>query len=111
VVEDGEEAVRYLEGRGRYADRVQYPLPSLMVLDLKFPTKSGVEVLAWVRNDPRCKDLPVVVLTSSNEPGDMTRTRELGIVDYHLKPVEFRGLIEIVKSINSYWRTHPVYCL
>jgi CheY-like chemotaxis protein len=111
VAEDGEEALSYLEGRDRYADRVQYPLPSLMVLDLKLPGKSGVEVLVWIRNDPRCKDLPVIVLTTSNEPGDLTRTRELGIVAYHLKSVDFEGLIEIVKSINSYWKTHPVYRL
>ena len=53
----------------------------------------------------------MVVLTSSNEPGDMTRTQELGIVAYHLKSADFRGLMEIVKSIISYWKTHPVYRL
>jgi DNA-binding NarL/FixJ family response regulator len=55
--------------------------------------------------------LPVVVLASSNEPCDMTRTQELGIVAYHLKSADFGELIEIVKSINAYWKTHPVYRL
>jgi len=105
LMRDGEEAVAYLVGEGSYQDRVRHPLPALLVLDLKVPKKSGLEVLRWLRSDPRFKDLPVIILTSSKEPGDMAQARELGIVVYHVKPVDLIALTEIVKSIGRFWIT------
>ena len=102
---DGGEALAYLGGEGVYQDRALHPSPSLMVLDLKVPKNPGLEVLAWVRNDPRLKDLPVVVFTSSKEEGDVRRARELGVEAYHVKPVDYKDFTEVVKSIGLLWIT------
>lgn len=76
-VKDGEEAIAYLEGSGAYADRIQFPLPYLVLLDLKMPRKNGFEVISWVREQPCLKRLPLVVLTSSKEDPDVNRAYEL----------------------------------
>ena len=102
---DGGEALAYLGGEGVYQDRTLHPLPSLMVLDLKLPKKPGLEVLAWLRNDPRLKDLPVVIFTSSKEEGDVRRAEELGVEAYHVKPVDYKDFTEVVKSIGLLWIT------
>lgn len=103
VVTDGEQAVEYLAGRGRFADRSDNPLPSLMLLDLKLPRMSGLEVLEWLRGQPILKRLRVVVLTSSKEPKDINRAYELGANSYLVKPVAFESLVEMVKSLDLYW--------
>lgn len=103
VLEDGEEAVAYLAGRGRYTDRHQYPLPMLMLLDLKLPRKSGLEVIDWVREQPGLRRLPVVVLTSSRDHADVNRAYDLGANSYLVKPVAFEALLDIVKTLNLYW--------
>ena len=100
-VEDGESAVAYLEGRDEYRDRVRFPLPSLVVLDLKLPRKHGLEVLAWIRGSDRFRALPVVVLTSSREAGDIAGARALGVTAYHVKPVDARELHAIAASIAA----------
>ena len=98
-VDDGEKAVAYLSGAGPYGDRERFPFPSLVLLDLKIPLLSGLDVLGWIRKNPGMKDLPVAVLTSSEEPGDVARARELGISDYFIKPTGFAKLLEIVRSL------------
>lgn len=103
VVRDGEAAVAYLAGTGEFADRQRYPLPSLVLLDLKLPRKSGLEVLDWIRGHPTLRLLPVVVLTSSDEARDMERAYALGVNSYLLKPVRFEDLLDMVKSIGMYW--------
>ena len=103
VVEDGEEAISYLAGKGRYADREKYPLPMLLLLDLKLPRKSGHEVLEWLRQQPILKRLTVVVLTSSQQSSDINRAYDLGANSYLVKPVTFDALVEIVKTLNLYW--------
>lgn len=103
VVEDGEEAVAYLSGRGVYADREEYPLPTLILLDLKLPRKSGLEVLEWMREQPGLKRLPVVVLTSSREAPDINRAYELGANSYLVKPGGFDDLLEMVRTVGMYW--------
>ena len=103
VVEDGEEAVAYLAGKGRYGDRQNYPLPILILLDLKLPRKSGHEVLEWLRQQPMLKRLTVVVLTSSQQSSDVNRAYDLGANSYLVKPVTFDALVEMVKSLNFYW--------
>lgn len=103
VVEDGEAAVAYLSGQDRYADRNRYPLPALMLLDLKLPRKSGLEVLAWLRQQPGIHRLPVVVLTSSRENLDVGRAYDLGANSYLVKPVAFDNLLEMVKALGLYW--------
>ena len=103
VVEDGEAALAYLSGRGIYADRNLYPFPALMLLDLKLPRKSGLEVLAWLRQQPGINRLPVVVLTSSKESLDVGRAYDLGANSYLVKPVAFDNLLGMVKALGMYW--------
>ena len=100
---DGEDAVAYLRGDGAYTDRDRYPLPHLVLLDLKMPRKNGFEVIQWVRQQPGLKRLPLVVLTSSKEDPDINRAYEMGANTYLVKPVKFEGLVEMMKALNLYW--------
>ena len=100
----GREAVEYLSGSGRFADRAAHPAPSHVLLDLKLPELSGLEVLQWIRNQPELGALPVIVLSSSREPSDMERAKALRIDAYEVKPVEFRALVSTVRSIAERWR-------
>lgn len=102
-VTDGDAAVAYLSGDGDYTDRDSHPLPMLMLLDLKLPRRSGLEVLQWLRQQPRIKRLPVVVLTSSRQSADIDRAYELGVNSYLLKPPSFNDLQEMVQVLNLYW--------
>lgn len=102
-VKDGEDAVAYLRGDGEYADRDKFPVPYLLLLDLKMPRKNGFEVIAWLRQQPGLKRLPVVVLTSSKEDPDVNRAYELGANTYLVKPVKFDGLVDMMKTLNLYW--------
>ena len=103
VVEDGQKAIAYLDGQDPYADRALYPLPVLILLDLKLPRTSGSEVLAWLRQRPGLKRIPVVVLTSSKEHTDVNRAYDLGSNSYLVKPVGLEGMLELVKTLNLYW--------
>jgi CheY-like chemotaxis protein len=103
AVKDGEEAVDYLAGRGSYQDRGAHPLPGLVLLDLKLPKLSGFEVLAWMRRQPQFTNLPVGVLTSSKEKGDIYRAYSLGATSYMVKPTGFDDLQSMVKAIATYW--------
>lgn len=103
VVQDGEAAVLYLGGQGFYANRDRYPLPIIMLLDLKLPRLSGLEVLEWLQQQPELKRLPVVMLTSSRENADLNRAYDLGANSYLFKPVAFDDLLEMVKALNQYW--------
>jgi CheY-like chemotaxis protein len=103
VAEDGEHAVLYLSGQGPYTDRVRHPLPVLVLLDLKLPRKTGLEVLEWLREQPGLRRLPVVVLTSSRETSDINRAYDLGANSYLVKPVSRDGLLDLVKNLDVYW--------
>lgn len=103
VATDGDAAVAYLAGEGKYADRERYPLPVLILLDLKLPRRSGFEVLEWLRKQPGLKRLRVVVLTSSSRNQDINRAYELGANSYLTKPVGFEEVIDMVKTLNLYW--------
>lgn len=102
-VPDGEQTLDYLAGRGHFADRKRHPLPLLLLLDIKMPKKSGLEVLEWTRQQPRFKSLPVVMLTSSSRPEDMEKARRLGADDYLLKPSDPRKLVELIKVLHDRW--------
>lgn len=105
VVPDGESAILYLTGSDRYADREKYPFPSLVLLDLKIPIKSGHEVLEWLRQQPHLKRLPVVILTSSKERSDINLAYDLGANSYLVKPVGFDNLLETIKTLHHYWNS------
>lgn len=103
VVTDGEAAMAYLAGEPPYEDRESYPLPLLVLLDLKLPKRSGLEVLAWLRAQILLKRLPVVVLTASRETPDINKAYDLGANSYLVKPVAFEDLVEMVKTLGLYW--------
>ena len=103
IVEDGEQAVAYLGATGEFADRRAHPLPDLVLLDLKLPRMTGLEVLAWLRQQPSLQRLPVVVLTSSREISDVNRAYELGANSYLSKPVTLDSLARIVSDLDRYW--------
>ncbi len=105
VVADGDEAVAYLSGTGKFSNRTQFPLPQAIVLDLKMPRLNGIEAMGWIRRDPNLKRMPVVVLSSSNHAVDIQRAYDAGANSYIVKPVDFNALVEIARSIVSYWLT------
>lgn len=101
VAKDGQEALDYLAGTGKYNDRVEFPLPSLILLDLKMPFVSGFDVLAWIRLQPSLKDLRVVILTSSAEERDRQRAAELGAMAYCIKPPSRELVMQIADLLSS----------
>jgi CheY-like chemotaxis protein len=103
TVGNGDDAVAYLAGEGSFADRQRHPFPVLVLLDLKLPRRSGLEVLEWIRGQVGLKRLPVVVLTSSKETTDVNQAYDLGANSYLVKPVGFDSLLELVKSLEVYW--------
>ena len=103
VVGDGEKAIDYLAGANEYADRARFPLPLLILLDLKLPRKSGHEVVDWLRAQPVLKRIPVVVLTSSSMKSDVERCYDLGVNSYLVKPVNFDDLRALMDLIRQYW--------
>jgi CheY-like chemotaxis protein len=100
---DGEQAISYLDGSGPFEDRTKFPIPSLVLLDLKLPRRTGFEVLSWVRQHSRYKKLPVVIFTSSDQREDIDRAYNSGVNSYLVKPADFEGLMKVTDSINGYW--------
>src|SRR6267154_5663272 len=86
IVHNGQEVVDYLEGAGQFSQREKYPVPGLLLLDLKMPLMDGFDVLAWLRGHAQFDTLPVVVLTTSRLPEDITKSLNLGVYDYRIKP-------------------------
>lgn len=103
IVRDGNEAVDYLGGEGRYADRTSFPAAALLLLDLDMPGRSGLEVLAWLQSRPELSHLPAVVLTASEVGEDVTRAYELGAASYLVKPVGFDALLDVVWGLGLDW--------
>lgn len=102
-VEDGEELMDYLCRRGRYGDPASSPRPDLILLDLNMPRKDGREALQEIRSDPDLKSIPVVILTTSKAEEDILRTYDLGANSFIIKPVTFASLVEVVRTLSSYW--------
>ena len=103
VVPDGKAAIEYLAGTGQYANRTEYPLPCLILLDLKLPRVSGLEVLKWIRSQPSVCTLPVLILTSSNQDGDVHRAYILGANGYLMKPSKTDEMLVMAKGIRDFW--------
>jgi CheY-like chemotaxis protein len=108
VVHDGEEVLHYLSGEGPYADRQAFPLPSLLLLDLKMPRKTGLEVLEWLEGRPEFAGLPAVMLTSSLVARDIKRAKNLGAKAYLVKSVRSEELRRLVSEpvaflAESHW--------
>lgn len=101
---DGEHAIAYLRGDGTYGDRQQFPLPTVVLLDLNMPRKNGFEVLEWIRQQPGLKRLRVYILSASSRPEDIERTYDLGANSYLVKPSNLDGLMQMAKCLFAWLR-------
>lgn len=103
VVTDGQMALDYLSGATPYTDRVKHPLPCLVLLDLKLPKISGLEVLAWIRQQPPLRGLVVVVFSSSSQPADIELAYQLGTNSYIQKPSSMEQTLEVAQLLKGWW--------
>ena len=101
MVEDGEELMDYLYKRGKYAETAVRP--SLILLDLNMPRKSGIEALQEIKSDAFLRNIPVIVLTTSKAEEDILRSYDLGVNSFVVKPVTFESLVELVRELGKYW--------
>jgi CheY-like chemotaxis protein len=99
---NGDEAIEYLAGENHFADRDAHPLPHLILLDLKMPSADGFDVLIWLRNHETLNNLPAVVLSNSDHPGDIQQARALGAT-YLVKPLACEGYATVVQSLLDLW--------
>jgi len=103
VVRNGEDAIAYLSGEGRFANRAEYPLPALVLLDLKLPGLDGFDVLAWIRKREGTRGMPVIVLTSSNRIPDVNRAYNLGANSFFIKDIDFQNSVALADLLHRYW--------
>ena len=102
-VPNGEQAVRYLEGSSPYDNRSDFPLPNLLLLDLKMPVMGGFDVLEWLRSHPAFAEIPALVLSSSAHEDDIRRSRSLGARDYRVKPADLNQLTQMARELAKQW--------
>jgi len=102
-VRDGQEVIDYLRGEPPFADRQAYPLPSLLLLDMKMPRLNGFDVLDWLKRTAPVKRLPVVVFSSSEEAKDVNQAYDLGANSYLVKPHATEDLLALVERLKKYW--------
>jgi CheY-like chemotaxis protein len=107
-VGNGEQAVAYLKGEGKYADRAAYPVPRVILTDLKMPQMTGLEFLRWVHENPRYQVIPTIIFTSSTSQTDVKAAFAYGASGYMVKPLGFENLVRTVGLIAEYWRTSLV---
>jgi CheY-like chemotaxis protein len=113
VARDGQEAIDYLSGHQKFAERTTYPLPCLLVLDLKMPRRTGLEVLEWLRTESAFSTIPVIVFSSSAQGSDIERAYKLGANAFVVKPVSTEKRTELARLINGFWLHHnqpPLAC-
>jgi CheY-like chemotaxis protein len=103
VVRDGKQAVEYLQGQGPYADRIRFPAPILLLLDLKMPRLTGFEVLTWIRQLPEWMSLPIIILSASLDTSDIKEAYELGANFFLTKPGKFDDLVHSLKQLGDFW--------
>ena len=106
-VPDGQQALHYLIGSAQFADRLAFPLPRLLILDLKLPFLDGFGVLAWARSQPGLAGLPIIVLSSSDQPEDISRARRLGADLYLVKSSSYADVITAVQNCLGTARSEP----
>lgn len=102
-VANGDEVIEYLAGENHFADRTAHPLPQLILLDLKMPSADGFDVLIWLRKHDELKNVPAVVLSNSDYPGDIELARALGAKAYLVKPLDCDGYATVVQTLRDLW--------
>ena len=102
LVKDGDEPMRYMKGEGAYADRHQFPTPTLVLLDLKMPQTSGFDVLEWVRQQANLTSVVVVVMSGSRNDADIDRAYALGANHYLVKPSRFEEMVKMMETLKDY---------
>ncbi len=108
IVRDGQEAVEYLTGQPPFRDRTRFPMPVLLLLDLKMPRLNGFDVLAWLASHSDFQELPTIVLSSSWYDQDVLKARQLGARDYFIKPVQLSEYVKIIKGLKDRWLKRPL---
>jgi CheY-like chemotaxis protein len=103
VANDGQEALDYVYRKGKYADEEKYPLPELILLDIRLPKKNGIEVLKIIKEDDKLKDIPVIMLTTSVNEDEIAQSYSYGANSYITKPVTFHDFVEKMKALQFYW--------
>jgi CheY-like chemotaxis protein len=103
IASHGQQAIAYLRGDGSFADRKQFPLPAMIFTDLNMPVADGFELLAWLRDHPEHRQMPVVVWTTSRMESDIRRAYGLGAHSYLVKPVNFDQLERMMRLAFDYW--------
>ncbi|MBE9035811.1 response regulator [aff. Roholtiella sp. LEGE 12411] len=103
IVRNGEELMDFLYNRGRYVDKSSAPRPDLILLDLNMPKKDGIEALRDIKNDPKLRRIPVVVLTTSGAQEDIDNAYDLGANSFIIKPVTFDSFVDVMKTLEKYW--------
>jgi len=106
TLKNGQEAVDYLQGEGEYANRQKFPIPMMILMDLKMPIMDGFQVLAWLRSREGIKVIPTIVFSSSDLPNDITRAYELGANSFMTKSVTYDGLLLKLQTLSQYWLEH-----
>ena len=112
VAHSGQDALDYLMGRGIFADRDNFPLPDLILLDLKLPALDGCQILSLVKSMPVIRRVPVIIFTSSTEEQDRAQCYDNGCNSYLEKPHSYEGYVELMRELESYWLLRniaPVY--
>ena len=105
VARAGQEVIDYLTGSGAFADRERFPFPALLVLDLKMPRKTGIEVLEWLAGEAALRCLPTLMLSSSTHPGDIEKAYRLGVNAFVVKPPGIAQRMELARMIKNFWLT------
>ena len=103
MVEDGEELMDYLHGRGKFSGEARKPKPHLILLDLNMPRKDGREALKEIKSSPELRRIPIVILTTSKADEDIVRSYDLGVNSFITKPVTFEALVDVLTALGRYW--------
>lgn len=106
VVRDGDDAIDYFSGAGKYRDEALHPLPAIVLLDLRLPRRSGLEVLEWIKRHPSLALLPVIVFTNSAQDTDVRQAYALGANSYLKKPYTLQATTDLLQAVGSYWLDH-----
>lgn len=107
---DGQEAIDYLGGMGKYLDRSRFPLPNIILLDLNLPKVCGLEVLKWIRSQPQFHSTHIIILTSSAMQSDISAAHDAGVTDYLIKPLQLGQWRTMAQYIQTSWLPAPAFC-